>query len=160
VRNNNFGVVISGTGDPKIFRTTFEDNPGYHIGLEGEVVPIIGGSVENANLFLGTSGAVIQTACPTPVNATFNYWGSPCATKDQVKRMAGSKDVIRRPWVTADLKHSFVSCDEARKFSRMPVTGQEAEEKAPAPDAASPGAGAAPGPGGATSGASAPATAH
>ena len=157
VRNNNFGVVISGTGDPKIFRTTFEDNAGYHIGLEGEVVPIIGGSLENANLFLGATGAVIQTACPTPVNATFNYWGSPCATKDQVKRMAGSKDVIRRPWVTADLKHSFVSCDEARKHSRMPV-GKE--EETPAPEPATPGGGTAPGPGGATSGASAPATAH
>lgn len=149
VRNNNFGVVIAGTGDPKIFRTTFEDNPGYHIGLEGEVVPVIGGSLENANLFLGETGAVIQTACATPVVASYNYWGSPCATKDQVKRLAGSKDVIRRPWVTADLKHSFSSCDEARKFSRTPVTGEpEDEEPPPTSGAAAPSGETKPGTGG------------
>jgi hypothetical protein len=142
VRKNNFGVVIAGAGDPKIYRTTFEDNPSYHIGLEGEVVPVIGGSVEHANLFLGTAEAVIQTACPRPIDATYNYWGSPCATKNQVKRLPGSKDLLRRPWVTADLKHSFSSCDEARKHARMPVTGveEEADEGEAAPPAEAAGA--------------------
>ncbi|MFN8178602.1 MAG: right-handed parallel beta-helix repeat-containing protein [bacterium] len=125
IRNNNFGVAISGTGDPKIFRCTFEDNTTYHIGVEGDVVPLIGGTLPNANLFLGASGAVIQTACAMPVNMAYNYWGRPCSTKEQVKRLAGAKDVIRKPWVAADLKHFFYSCDEARKQSRTPVTGDE-----------------------------------
>ncbi|MGH2571803.1 MAG: right-handed parallel beta-helix repeat-containing protein [bacterium] len=131
IRTNKFGVVVAGTGDPKIFRNTFEDNIEYHIGLEGEVVPLIGGSVENANLFLGRTAVVIQTACPTAVNATFNYWGKPCASRDQVKRLPGSKDVVRRPWVTADLRRSFESCEEATAYSQTPVTsGAESESTA------------------------------
>jgi parallel beta-helix repeat protein len=127
IRANKFGVVVAGTGDPKLFRNTFEDNVEYHIGLEGEVVPLIGGSVENANLFLGRTAIVIQTACPTAINATFNYWGKPCASRDQVKRLPGSKDVVRRPWVTADLQRSFESCEEATTYSQTPVTsGAEA----------------------------------
>jgi parallel beta-helix repeat protein len=122
IRTNKFGVVVAGTGDPKLYRNTFEDNVEYHIGLEGEVVPLIGGSVENANLFLGRTAVVIQTACHTPVNATYNYWGKPCASRDQVKRLPGSKDVVRRPWVTADLQRSFESCEEATAYSQTPVT--------------------------------------
>jgi parallel beta-helix repeat protein len=132
IRSNKFGVVIAGTGDPKLFRNTFEDNIEYHIGLEGEVVPLIGGSVENANLFVGRTAIVIQTACPTAVNATFNYWGKPCASRDQVKRLPGSKDVVRRPWVTADLQRSFESCEEATTYSQTPVTsGTEVPNEEP-----------------------------
>ncbi len=121
VRRNPFGVWVSGTGEPKVFRSIFEDNATAHVHAEGEVVPTIGGSLENANLFLGVTAAVIQTNCLNPVNASYNYWGKPCATRDQVKRLPGARDVIRRPWVTADLKHSFDSCDAARKHSSTPV---------------------------------------
>jgi parallel beta-helix repeat protein len=146
IRNNSFGVVISGTGDPKIFQCTFEDNPKYHIGVEGDAVPIIGGSIENANLFIGKTDAVIQSQSTTNVNATFNYWGKPCASKDQVRVLPGAKDVIRRPWVTADLKSSFTSCEEARKHSRTPVGEgadvEEDEEEPAASESAGAGAGA------------------
>ena len=145
VHNNSFGVVVSGTGDPKVFQCTFEDNPKYHIGVEGDAVPVIGGSVENANLFLGTTDAVIQSQATSNINATYNYWGKPCASKDQVKVLPGAKDVIRKPWVTADLKTSFTSCEEARKHSRTPVgegAEEEEEEDEPAPSVNGSGAGA------------------
>jgi parallel beta-helix repeat protein len=132
IRNNNFGCVISGTGDPKIFQSTFEDNPTAHVFAEGDVVPIVGGSVENANLFVGATECVIQTQATQPVNASYNYWGKPCSTKDQICRLAGGADVIRKPWVTADLKTVFTSCEEARKHSRTPVTPEEVAEDAEA----------------------------
>jgi parallel beta-helix repeat protein len=132
VRNNNFGCVISGTGDPKIFQTTFEDNPTAHVFVEGDAIPLIGGSLENANLFVGQTGCVIQSQASQPVNASFNYWGKPCATKDQIKRLPGGADVIRKPWVTADLNTSFNDCESARKHSRTPATEQEKAEDAEA----------------------------
>ncbi|HET9888536.1 MAG TPA: right-handed parallel beta-helix repeat-containing protein [bacterium] len=142
IRNNNFGVVVSGTGDPKVFQCTFEDNPKYHLGVEGDAVPVIGGSLENANLFLGKTDAVIQSQASSNINATFNYWGKPCASKDQVKVLPGAKDVIRKPWVTADLKTSFTSCEEARKHSRTPVgEGAEADEDEDEPAAPTPATG-------------------
>jgi hypothetical protein len=124
--------VISGTGDPKLFRNTFEDNPTTHVFSEGDAVPVIGGSVENANLFLGQAGCVVQSQATQPVNATYNYWGKPCATKEQIKRLPGGADVIRKPWVTADLKSTFTDCESARKHSRTPVTPEEAAEDAEA----------------------------
>lgn len=130
VRNNRFGVVVSGTGDPKIFQTTFEDNPEFHIGVEGDAVPVIGGSVENANLFLGRSGASIQSGASRPVNASYNYWGKPFPSKDLFKQLPGGAQVIRKPWVTADLKTSFTDFEEARKHSRTPVTAEEAAQAA------------------------------
>jgi hypothetical protein len=149
VRNNNFGCVISGTGDAKIFRNVFEDNPSYHVGVEGDAVPTIGGSVENANLFLGTTKAVVQSQCSREVNATYNYWGKPCASKDQIKVLPGAKDVLRKPWVTADLKTAFNSCEEARKHSRTPLTEGEAaeEEEETTTDSGAAGAGAGAGTG-------------
>jgi hypothetical protein len=126
IRNNNFGVIIRGAGDPKVFRTVFEDNATYHVGVQGDVVPIIGGSMENANLFLGQTVAAIQTECPVPINATYNYWGKPCATRDQVKRLPGAKDVVRKPWVTVDLRHAFESCEEAKEHSRGGATPEAA----------------------------------
>jgi hypothetical protein len=131
IRNNNFGVIIRGAGDPKVYRTVFEDNATYHIGVQGSVVPLIGGSMENANLFLGQTIAAIQTECPVPINATYNYWGKPCATRDQVKRLAGAKDVVRKPWVTVDLRHSFESCEEAKEHSRQAVTPDAASAPSP-----------------------------
>ena len=140
VRKNAFGVLIAGTGEPKVFRCIFEDNPTAHIAAEGEVVPVIGGSIENANLFLGTTAAVIQTGCLNSFNATYNYWGKPCATRDQVKRISGARDVVRRPWVTADLKHAFDSCEKARAHSSTPVRSRgaaaEADTSAAPPQAA------------------------
>jgi parallel beta-helix repeat protein len=131
IRNNNFGVIIRGAGDPKVFRNVFEDNATYHIGVQGAVVPVIGGSMENANLFLGQTIAAIQTECPVPINATYNYWGKPCATRDQVKRLAGAKDVVRKPWVTVDLRHAFESCEEAKEHSRQGAAPDAAAAPAP-----------------------------
>ena len=117
---------------PKIFQSTFEDNPTAHVHVEGDAVPVIGGSVENANLFVGQSECVVQSQATQAVNASYNYWGKPCATKDQVKRLPGGADVIRKPWVTADLRNAFNDCESARKHSRTPTTEQEAQEDAEA----------------------------
>ncbi len=130
IRNNRFGVVISGTGDPKLFQNTFEDNPEFHVGVEGDAVPLIGGSIENANLFLGQADCAIQSGATRPINASYNYWGKPFPGRDLFKQLPGGAQVIRKPWVTADLKTSFTDFEEARKHSRTPVTAEEAAQAA------------------------------
>lgn len=113
-RRNNFGLVASESGSPQVFRSMFEDNRSCHLSVEGEATPLVGGSLGESNLFLGTAGAAIQTTSPYVVNATFNYWGKPCPSRDQVKRGPGARDAARKPWVTADLAHAYSSCEEAR----------------------------------------------
>lgn len=126
IRKNTFGAVITGTGDPKIFSTTFEDNASVQVSVEGDAVPVIGGSIENANLFLGKTAAAIQSGAKNPINASFNYWGKPFPSKEQFVLLPGGAQVIRKPWVTADLKTSFTDFEAARKHSRTPATEEEA----------------------------------
>lgn len=130
VRNNKFGLVISGAGDARIHQTTFEDNTEFHISVEGDAIPVIGGSIENANLFVGKSGCSISSQARNEINAAFNYWGRPFPSKDQFKVLPGGAQVRRKPWVTADLKNSFTDFEAARKHSRTPLTEAEAAQAA------------------------------
>ncbi|NNE44907.1 MAG: hypothetical protein HKN12_11930, partial [Gemmatimonadetes bacterium] len=55
IRNNEYGIVVSVEGSPEIYNCDFENNASYHIGIEGDSDPIVGGSLELANQFLGNA---------------------------------------------------------------------------------------------------------
>lgn len=113
IRNNEFGVVVSIEGEPRILRCLFEDNRTYHLGIEGTANPLVGGSPADANRFLGFPVTHVQTSSSAQVNASYNFWGVPCAP-DELFRLTGTGELIRTPWMSADLSRSFDDCDAAR----------------------------------------------
>jgi hypothetical protein len=107
IRDNGFGAVVSLEGEPKIFGCTFEQNHSYHVGVEGGANPLIGGSPENANRFLG-KGIAIQTSSTADVIATHNYWDDPCAPVAIFRISNGT--LSWKPWMTSDLTQTIEDC--------------------------------------------------
>ncbi len=118
IRDNQYGVVASIEGEPRIFRCTFEDNEAYHVGIEGDSNPLIGGSPENANRFLGKADARIQTSSTARVVATHNFWDLPCAPKKFFLN-TGSGTLKRKPWMSPHLAKVMDDCLEARKLFKL-----------------------------------------
>ncbi|MGH2569663.1 MAG: right-handed parallel beta-helix repeat-containing protein [bacterium] len=112
VSENGFGVVVSIAGEPKILGCTFEGNRSYHVGVEGDANPTIGGSLENANRFLGGASLAVQSSSSREVVATHNYWGQPCVP-EELLRVTGGRLLVE-PWASPDLGRTFDDCDEAR----------------------------------------------
>jgi hypothetical protein len=114
VRGNEFGAVISIEGTPEILKCSFEDNRAYHLGVEGDANPLIGGSTENANRFVGEPEYAVQSSSTATVIATHNYWNMPCVPSKLFKVSNGR--LKRKPWMTPDLTQEMSDCDEARKY--------------------------------------------
>jgi hypothetical protein len=116
IRNSAFGVVASVEGHPKFYKNTFVDNESYHLGIEGDTDPIVGGSLANANKFLGKAAFALQTSSIAQIDASYNYWDKPCVPKQLVKIMSGG--VTRKPWASPDLTRSFEDCMQAREYHK------------------------------------------
>jgi nitrous oxidase accessory protein NosD len=117
IRNSDFGVVASVDGQPKFYKNSFVDNQSYHLGVEGDTAPLVGGSLDNANKFLGDAAFALQTSSTAQIDATHNFWDKPCVPKRIIKIMSGS--VKRKPWASADLARSFEDCTAAREFHKQ-----------------------------------------
>ena len=113
IRGNEYGVVVSIEGQPKIVRCLFEDNRTYHIGVEGNANPLVGGSAADANRFLGSPETRVQTSSSAQVNASYNFWGDPCAPQE-LFRLTGTGELLRSPWMNSELTQSFEDCNAAR----------------------------------------------
>lgn len=118
IRNNEYGVVASIEGEPRILKCTFQDNESYHVGIEGDSNPLIGGSPENANRFLGKAEARIQMSSSAAVIATHNFWDLPCAPKKFFLN-TGSGKLKRRPWMSPHLAKVMDDCKEARQLFKL-----------------------------------------
>lgn len=118
IRGNQYGVVASIEGEPRIFKCTFEDNEAYHVGIEGDSNPLIGGSPENANRFLGKADARVQTSSSARVIATHNFWDLPCTPKKFFLN-TGSGTLKRQPWMSPHLAKVMDDCKEARKLFKL-----------------------------------------
>jgi hypothetical protein len=113
IRGNEYGVVVSIEGQPRILRCLFEDNRTYHLGVEGTANPLVGGSAADANRFLGNPTTRVQTSSSAQVNASYNFWGDACAP-DEFFRVTGTGELLHTPWMNADLAQSFEDCAAAR----------------------------------------------
>ena len=118
IRDNEYGVVCSIEGAPKIFRCLFQDNKSYHLGIEGDANPLIGGSAENANRFLGKVEARIQMSSTARVDASYNFWDLPCTPKKFFLN-TGSGRIKRQPWMSPHLAKVMDDCKEARKLFKL-----------------------------------------
>lgn len=116
IADNEFGVVSSIEGSPRIVRCVFENNSQYHIGIEGDAQPLIGGSMANANLFLGDPDFRIQHSSSQDVIATYNFWDLPCSPKKFFEISGGGK-LRRKPWMSGNLMRSFEDCRLSRKYN-------------------------------------------
>jgi parallel beta-helix repeat protein len=123
VRGNEYGMVVSIEGEPEIFNCTFQDNVSYHIGAEGDANPVIGGSLEHANTFLGQPAYLIQSSSTARVVATHNFWDQPCAPKESFQN-TGSGRLIRKPWASGNLLREFEDCEQSRKYHNKWVNGK------------------------------------
>lgn len=123
IRGNEYGMVVSIEGEPEIHNCTFQDNVSYHIGVEGDANPLIGGSLEKANRFLGEPAYLIQSSSTARVVATYNFWDQPCTPKD-VFQNSGTGRLIRKPWASGNLLRSFDECDAAKKYYNKWVNGK------------------------------------
>ena len=126
IENNGFGVVSSIEGEPRIFRNVFRNNSQNHLGIEGDANPLVGGSLENGNVFLGETELVVQSSSSADVIATHNYWGKPCIPKT-IFQITGGR-VKRRPWASGNLKREFSECAVARKYDTKWSEGLVDEE--------------------------------
>jgi parallel beta-helix repeat protein len=115
VRENGFGAVVSIAGEPKILGCTFQSNRSYHVGVEGDANPTIGGSLEHANRFLGEGGVAVQSSSSRDVDATHNWWGVPCVP-EELLRVTGIGRLRVEPWASSDLLRAFEDCDDARAY--------------------------------------------
>jgi hypothetical protein len=116
IHDNEYGVVVSLGGEPRITRCVFEDNRSYQLGIEGEADPLIGGSAEDANRFLGNDETCVSMSSSARVNASYNFWGELCPP-DGLFDVEGGGELTRVPWMSADLTRSFEDCDAARADS-------------------------------------------
>jgi parallel beta-helix repeat protein len=123
VRNNEYGMVVSIEGEPEIFNCTFQNNVSYHIGVEGDANPVIGGSLEHANTFLGQPSYLIQSSSTSRVVATHNFWDQPCSPKESFQN-TGSGRLIRKPWASGNLLRAFEECELSRKYHNKWVNGK------------------------------------
>ncbi|MFN8177557.1 MAG: right-handed parallel beta-helix repeat-containing protein [bacterium] len=119
VRGNEFGAVASLEGEPHVVRCTFADNRTYHFGVEGAAGPVVGGSLAEANRFLGSPALRLQTSSSSRVNATFDFWDAACPSDSLFKRL-GTGELAHAPWASADLLRSFGDCDSARAYAPGP----------------------------------------
>jgi parallel beta-helix repeat protein len=137
IRENGFGAVVSIEGEPKISSCTFENNPSYHVGIEGDANPTIGGTLLLANRFVGEASFSVQSSSSQRVVATQNYWDKPCAPKD-IFQVTGGGRLIRKPWASPDLEREFDDCTAARKYhkkwreGKLPTSPPEAIAQAEA----------------------------
>lgn len=132
IKNNMYGVVCSIEGTPQIFRCTFEDNESYHVGVEGESAPVIGGSAENANRFLGKAEARLQTSSTAQVVASYNFWDLPCVPKKFFLN-TGTGKLKRSPWMSPHLAKVMDDCKEARALFKLYQKGRLDEKDEPLP---------------------------
>lgn len=130
ITNSEYGMVVSIEGEPEIAGCTFQDNVSYHIGVEGDANPLIGGSLEKANRFLGQPAYLVQSSSSARVIATHNFWDQPCCPKDLFQN-TGSGRLIRKPWAAGNLLRSFEECEPAKKYYNKWVNGKLDEEGNP-----------------------------
>jgi len=127
ISDNQYGAVSSIEGSPKIFNCTFKDNKAYHVGVEGDAQPLIGGSLEHANAFLGHPDFRLQHTSSRNVIASYNYWDLPCVPK-QFFDISGAGKLKRKPWVSGNLLRVFDDCKLARKYNRWWKNGKLDDE--------------------------------
>jgi len=130
IRDNEYGAVSSIEGEPRIFQCTFQDNESYHLGIEGEANPLVGGSPENANRFVGNTEARVQMSSTARVDATYNFWDLPCAPKKFFLN-TGTGKIKRTPWMGPNLLRVFDDCAEARKYFKLWKKGKLDEHGEP-----------------------------
>lgn len=130
VRNNVYGMVVAIEGEPEIYRCTFQENKTYHIGVEGDANPTIGGSLENANRFLGEPAYAVQSSSAARVIATYNFWDKPCAPKE-IFQNSGAGRLIRKPWAAGNLLRAFDNCEPSRKYHMKWLAGKLDDEGNP-----------------------------
>ncbi|GJM43276.1 MAG: hypothetical protein DHS20C21_01180 [Gemmatimonadota bacterium] len=117
IADNEFGAVSAIEGSPRIIRCVFENNSAYHLGIEGDAQPLIGGSLANGNLFLGEPDFRVQHTSTQDVIATYNYWDLPCSPK-QFFQISGGGKLKRRPWAAGNLLRSFEDCTKSRQYNK------------------------------------------
>jgi hypothetical protein len=123
IRNNEYGVVVSIEGQPEIYHCTFRDNRSYHVGIEGDGDPVIGGSLERANEFLGEPAYAVSSSSSQRVNATYNFWDKPCVPKE-IFQNTGEGKLIRKPWASGNRLRSFDNCETSRKYHTRWINGK------------------------------------
>jgi parallel beta-helix repeat protein len=123
IRGSEYGMVVSIEGEPEISNCTFENNVSYHVGVEGDANPLIGGSLEKANRFLGEPAYLVQSSSTARVVATFNYWDQPCVPNEAFQN-TGSGRLIRKPWASGNLLRSFEECEAAKKYHQKWLNGK------------------------------------
>jgi Periplasmic copper-binding protein (NosD) len=144
IADNEYGAVSSIEGSPRIFNCTFENNKSYHVGVEGDAQPLIGGSLEHANAFLGKPESRVQQSSTADVIATYNYWDLPCAPK-KFFEIKGTGHLKRIPWASGNLLRSFEDCKLSRKYNRwwkngkLDEAGNHIKHKKLVPETAPPG---------------------
>lgn len=127
ISDNQYGAVSSIEGSPRIFNCTFKDNTAYHVGIEGDAQPLIGGSLEHANAFLGHPDFRLQHTSSADVIANYNYWDLPCVPK-KFFDISGAGKLKRKPWVSGNLLRVFDDCRLARKYNRWWKNGKLDDE--------------------------------
>jgi parallel beta-helix repeat protein len=123
VRGSEYGMVVSIEGEPEISNCTFEGNVSYHIGVEGDANPLIGGSLEKANRFLGQPAYLVQSSSTARVVATFNFWDQPCVPNESFQN-TGTGRLVRKPWASGNLLRSFEECEPAKKYHQKWLNGK------------------------------------
>lgn len=123
ISDNEYGMVVSIEGAPEIMNCTFKDNVSYQIGIEGDANPVIGGSLDKANQFLGQPATIIQCSSTARVVATYNYWDQACCPKD-VFQNTGTGHLIRKPWASGNLMRSFDDCEAAKRYHNKWLNGK------------------------------------
>ena len=130
IRDNDFGLACSIEGSPVIAKCTFDNNTSYHVGVDGTSDPLIGGSEQNANRFLGEPEFAVQTSSTAAVNASYNYWGYPCAPSKAFQNVGPGK-LRRKPWMAPNLLRSFDDCNASRKYHKKWLKGKLDEQGNP-----------------------------
>lgn len=124
IRGNRFGLVAAIAGAPRITRCTFQDNAAYQVGVEGDAAPVIGGSLDDANRFLGASETAVRSSSSARVDATHNDWGTACPAGAMFRSDAGG-ELLTSPWVWGDPPAVVGTCEEAGEETATTTPGQE-----------------------------------
>ncbi len=76
--DNNTALACSDSARPVLVSNTFTGSGFAHLNCSGSLGPIVGGSLSDANDFLGGAYFAIFNTGAATVNAEYNYWGSDC----------------------------------------------------------------------------------
>ncbi len=114
--DNNTALACSDSARPVLVSNTFTSSGFAHLDCSGSLGPVVGGSLSDANDFLGSAYFVIFNTGAVTINAEYNYWGSDCP--DPAWFLG---PVNYTPWTDSTHVEVYTECPTGAESDRLPV---------------------------------------